>query len=161
LSAFRLCLCLFLFILFAFRSLVCDFVHFSFFRLRCLNSFGHHYYNFPIGSDGALLSSSSPDSFVANSRIPDVLRLRSALQTNWRRLFHASNAASQSDSANVTAQKRGNASPAMNDILLGTTTKGSFVSQKARASMRVISVFVSNEIDDSDLQFEKHDEQIM
>jgi hypothetical protein len=56
-------------------------------------------------------------------------------------------------------QERGNAAPAMNKVLPGTTTKGRLVSQQARVSMRVNSESVSNEIDESDLQDEKHDEQ--
>jgi hypothetical protein len=47
----------------------------------------------------------------------------------------------------------------MNEVLLGTTTKDRLVSQKAPASMRVNSESVSNEIDESDVQYEKHDEQ--
>jgi hypothetical protein len=59
----------------------------------------------------------------------------------------------------VTAQERGNASLAMNVGLSGTTIKDKFVSQQASASMRANSEFVSNEIDESDLQYEKHHEQ--
>jgi hypothetical protein len=47
----------------------------------------------------------------------------------------------------------------MNDVLSGTTTKDRFVHWQALASMRVNSESVSNEIDESDLQYEKHDEQ--
>jgi hypothetical protein len=59
------------------------------------------------------------------------------------------------DPANVTVQWGGNASPAMNEILPGTTTKDSFVSQQAPVSIRVNSESVSNEIDESGLQYEK------
>jgi hypothetical protein len=59
----------------------------------------------------------------------------------------------------VTAQEAGNASPAMNEVLPGITAEDSFVSQKARAWMSVNSASVSNEIDESDVQSEKHDEQ--
>jgi hypothetical protein len=47
----------------------------------------------------------------------------------------------------------------MNEILSGTTTKDRFVAQHAPSSMRVNSEFVSNEIDESDLQSEKQNEQ--
>jgi hypothetical protein len=53
----------------------------------------------------------------------------------------------------------GNAPPAMNDPLSGTTTDNKYVILKASASMRANSDSVSNEIDESDLQYEKHDEQ--
>jgi hypothetical protein len=59
----------------------------------------------------------------------------------------------------VTLQKGGNASPAMNGVLPGTVTKDRFVPLQAPASMRVNSESVSNEIDESDSQHEKHDEQ--
>jgi hypothetical protein len=123
------------------------------------SSLGHHQPNFHIRSDGVFLSSSSPDSFVANSGIPDVLRSNAALQPNWRPLFHALNSASESDPPHVTSQDRGNASPAMNETFPGTTTKDRFVFQQTRGSMRVNSESFSNEIDESDLQFEKHLQQ--
>jgi hypothetical protein len=47
----------------------------------------------------------------------------------------------------------------MNNVLSGTTTKARPVALQAPASMRVNSESVSNEIDESDLQSEKHDEQ--
>jgi hypothetical protein len=47
----------------------------------------------------------------------------------------------------------------MNDTLPGTTANDIFVSEQARASMRVNLESVSNEIDESDLQNEKHSEQ--
>jgi hypothetical protein len=59
----------------------------------------------------------------------------------------------------VTSQEGGNASPAMNDVFPGTTTKERLVPKQAPVSMRVNSESVSNEIDESDLQFEKHCEQ--
>jgi hypothetical protein len=59
----------------------------------------------------------------------------------------------------VTAQDGGKASPATNQILPGTTTKDRFVCPQAPASMHVNSESVSNEIDESDLQYEKHFEQ--
>jgi hypothetical protein len=59
----------------------------------------------------------------------------------------------------VTAQEEGNASPAMTEVLSGTITKDRFGAQKAQASMSIKSDSVSNEIDESDLQYEKHDEQ--
>jgi hypothetical protein len=49
----------------------------------------------------------------------------------------------------------------MNKILFGTTTKDRFVSLQAPDSIRVNSESVSNEIDESDLQYEKHLEQII
>jgi hypothetical protein len=59
----------------------------------------------------------------------------------------------------VTLQEGGNASAARNDVLLGTITKDRFVSEQAPASIRINSESVSNEIDESDLQYEKRDEQ--
>jgi hypothetical protein len=59
----------------------------------------------------------------------------------------------------VTAQERGNALPAMNNVFSGITTKDRSVIAQARASIRVNSESISNEIDESDLQYEKHDEQ--
>jgi hypothetical protein len=53
----------------------------------------------------------------------------------------------------------GNASPAMNDACAGITTDDKDVLLKALVSMRVNSEFVSNEIDESELQNKKHDEQ--
>jgi hypothetical protein len=47
----------------------------------------------------------------------------------------------------------------MNETLLGTTTKNRRSFMKAPAWMRVNSESVLNEIDKSDWQFEKHDEQ--
>jgi hypothetical protein len=47
----------------------------------------------------------------------------------------------------------------MNETLTGTTAKDRRVFAKALASMRVNSELASNEIDERDLQNEKHDEQ--
>jgi hypothetical protein len=47
----------------------------------------------------------------------------------------------------------------MNEILPGATTKDRDVAWQAPASMRVNSESVSKEIDESDLQCEKHSEQ--
>jgi hypothetical protein len=47
----------------------------------------------------------------------------------------------------------------MNQVFPGTTAKDRPVAAKASASMRVNLEFVSNEIDDSEWQYEKHDEQ--
>jgi hypothetical protein len=69
------------------------------------------------------------------------------------------NSARQSDPANVAEQEEGNPSRAMNKVLLGRTTKDSFVSRQAPASMHVNSEFPSNTINESDLQNEKHFEQ--
>jgi hypothetical protein len=60
--------------------------------------------------------------------------------------------------ADMTAQWPGKASPAMNEVFR-TTTKDKHVSPKALASIRVNSESVSNEINGSDRQYEKHDEQ--
>jgi hypothetical protein len=49
----------------------------------------------------------------------------------------------------------------MDETLPGTTTKDRHVATKASASMRVNSEYVSNEIDESDLQCEKQYEQII
>jgi hypothetical protein len=53
----------------------------------------------------------------------------------------------------------GNASPAMNEVLSGTKTVNKDVELKAPASIPANSESLLNEIDDSDLQCEKHDEQ--
>jgi hypothetical protein len=47
----------------------------------------------------------------------------------------------------------------MNEILAGTTTKDKFVPKQAQVSMRVNSESGSNEIDESDLQLAKQNEQ--
>jgi hypothetical protein len=67
----------------------------------------------------------------------------------------------------VTAQEGGNASPAMNQTLTGTTMKDRLVFQQATALMRVNSESISNEIDKSELQYEsilnkefEHDEEL-
>jgi hypothetical protein len=47
----------------------------------------------------------------------------------------------------------------MNDVLPGITTKERSIASQAPVSMHVNSESVSNEIDESDLKDEKHDEQ--
>jgi hypothetical protein len=47
----------------------------------------------------------------------------------------------------------------MNEVFPGTITKYRSAPAKASVSIRVNSESVSNEIDESDLQYEKHDEQ--
>jgi signal transduction histidine kinase len=59
----------------------------------------------------------------------------------------------------VTVQEGENTAPAMNETLPVTTTKDRLVPAQAPASMRVNSEAVSNVIDESDSQSEKHDEQ--
>jgi hypothetical protein len=61
----------------------------------------------------------------------------------------------------VTAQWRGKALPAMNAVLPGTTTKDRCDPVKAADSIHVNSEYVSNEIDESDLQSAKQFEQRM
>jgi hypothetical protein len=58
----------------------------------------------------------------------------------------------------LTSHKRENASPAMNTTLSGSKTKSRSVPAKAVDSI-CDSELDSNEIDESDLQFKKHDEQ--
>jgi hypothetical protein len=53
----------------------------------------------------------------------------------------------------------GNALPVTNEVFCGTRTDDKDVEQKASASIRANSDSVSNDIDESDLQDEKHDEQ--
>jgi hypothetical protein len=60
---------------------------------------------------------------------------------------------------NVTAQEGRNASQAMDDVLPGTITMCRFVSRQAPVSTRVNPESVSKEINESDMQFEKHAEQ--
>jgi hypothetical protein len=55
-------------------------------------------------------------------------------------------------------QQTGNASPAMNKTLAGTTTKDGHVFARAPAWMRVNSESVSNEIDESASKYQKHSE---
>jgi hypothetical protein len=107
-----------------------------------------HLGNLPISSGNVFISSSSTDSFAVNSPIPDVLHSS-----------HTLNSAPESDTVNVTAQERGNASSAMNIVLSGTTTQAIGVASQAPASMRFNPESVSNEIDESDVQYEKHCEQ--
>jgi hypothetical protein len=104
---------------------------------------------------------SSPflDSFVPNSLIPSVLRLNVLLEPNSRTVFYDTISPSETHPPNVTAQKRENASPAMNEIFPGTTTKDRSVASQARASMRANCEFVSNESDESALQYPKHNKQ--
>jgi hypothetical protein len=47
----------------------------------------------------------------------------------------------------------------MNEVRAGTINLYRGVSTKAAASTRINSESISNEIDESDLQYEKHDEQ--
>jgi hypothetical protein len=81
------------------------------------------------------------------------------LEPDRRRRFHSLNPASEAAPADVTGQWRGKPLPAMNEVLSGTTTEYGCVPAKAPALMRVNSEVVSNEIDESDLQHENHDEQ--
>jgi hypothetical protein len=81
------------------------------------------------------------------------------LQLDWRCLVHSRKAASESAPANATAQEDGNAVPAMNEALSGTRTKDKRVAAKAFDSMPVDSQSVANEIDESELQQQKHFEQ--
>jgi hypothetical protein len=67
----------------------------------------------------------------------------------------------ESDPANVTTQEGGNAPPAMNEQLTGTTTQDRPVAQQALASMRANSESASNEINERDMQYEKHFEHII
>jgi hypothetical protein len=97
--------------------------------------------------------------FSASPRILQVICSIASLQRDWQRPVHPLNPASESPPANAEVRSVGNASPAMNETLIGTTTKERCVASKALASMRVNSDSVSNEIDESDLQPEKHDEQ--
>jgi hypothetical protein len=98
-------------------------------------------------------------SFRADSPPHRGFRSNPSLQPDrWRR-FHPLNSPSESANADVTATWRGKASPAMNEILPGITAKYIFVPAKAPASMRADSESASNEIDESELQYEKHDEQ--
>jgi hypothetical protein len=59
----------------------------------------------------------------------------------------------------MTLQDGGNASTARNDVLLGTIAKDRFVSEQAPASTRINSEYVSNEIDESELQCERQYEE--
>jgi hypothetical protein len=146
------CFCLFFFLFFL--VFVCFRFFCPFVSQTHLGTFNPTF----IRSDGVFPVSSSPDAFVASSPIPGVPRSNASLEPSRRRPFHALNSASQSDPAKVTVQERGNASPAMNEALPGTITKNGFVSQQARHSIRVNSESLSNEIDESDLQYAKHDE---
>jgi hypothetical protein len=107
------------------------FVHFSFFRFIFSNSFRHHQCILPIWLDSTFRSSSSPDLFVNDSRIPDVVRSNDSLEPNRRWLFHGLHSALQSDPANVTAQEGRNASQTIDDVLPGTIITDRFVSQQA------------------------------
>jgi hypothetical protein len=96
---------------------------------------------------------------LAVSCMSDAIRSNIRPKPKWRRIFYALNSALDSDAVNARAQKGGNASPAVNEISAGTRTKARSVAMKARASMHINSESISNEIDESDLQYEKHDEQ--
>jgi hypothetical protein len=58
----------------------------------------------------------------------------------------------------LASHERGNATPAMNTTLSGSKTKLTRVPAKTADSIRDTDV-ESNQIDESDLQFAKHDEQ--
>jgi hypothetical protein len=70
-----------------------------------------------------------------------------SLEPDWRQQFHDLNSESRSDSADVTEQEGGNASPAMNEVVPGTTIKDRGVPSQPSDSMQVNSKSVSNEID--------------
>jgi hypothetical protein len=93
------------------------------------------------------------------SGILQVLRSNASLEPDWRCSAHSRNAAFESPPANTTVQEAENAFPAMNETLTGTRTKPRHTAVKAPSWMLVNSDFVSNEIDESELQDEKHDEQ--
>jgi hypothetical protein len=59
----------------------------------------------------------------------------------------------------ATTQLGGNTPPTTNEIFSRTTTDDRHVQEKASASIHGNSDSVSNEIDEIDLQFEKHSEQ--
>jgi hypothetical protein len=99
------------------------------------------------------------DVCAADSLLHPGFRSNASLELNRRRRFHSLNSASESDHADVTAQWCGKAAPAMNEVLPGTTTKERRVPAKVPASRSTNSESVSNEIDESDLQYAKHDEE--
>jgi hypothetical protein len=49
----------------------------------------------------------------------------------------------------------------MNETVTGTTTKERHVAAKVVALMRVNSEWIPNEINENDLQYEKHDGQMI
>jgi hypothetical protein len=94
----------------------------------------------------------------ASSRTLQVHHSNASLDPDWRRPDHSRNAAFESPLAGATAQSVGNASPAMNQILSGIIAKDKHVAANAFDSMCVKSESVSNEIDESNSQSEKHSE---
>jgi hypothetical protein len=92
---------------------------------------------------------------------PQGFRSNASLEQERRRRFHLLKPASESGHVDVTTQSLGKLSPAMNDALPGTTTKNRYVAAKAPVSIRVNSESVSNEIDESDSQYEKQSEQMI
>jgi hypothetical protein len=58
----------------------------------------------------------------------------------------------------ITTQLAGDAPPATNNVFSGRTTNDKDVRLKAPAPMRANSESASNEIDESESQYEKHDE---
>jgi hypothetical protein len=100
-------------------------------------------------------------AFLDSSGSPftNVLRSNASVEPDWRRRFDSLNFASDSVPVSAIAHERGNASPAMNKTSLEATTEAESVRSKALASIHLNSECVSNEIDESDLLFEKHPEQ--
>jgi hypothetical protein len=85
-------------------------------------------------------------------------RSRRTDTTNYIIAFPQS--AFHSHSATLREQWGGKASVAMNEMFSGKTTQSRLVPAKTPFSMCASSESVSNEIDESDSQCEKHDEQI-
>jgi hypothetical protein len=97
--------------------------------------------------------------FPACSRICQALRSNGAFEPDWLRPTQSRKTASESPADNAALQSTENASSAMNETLAGTTAKDKHVAVRALASMRANSESVSNKIDESDVQYEKHNEQ--
>jgi hypothetical protein len=95
----------------------------------------------------------------ARYRIRQVPPSNALLGPDWRRPAYSRSAAGKSPLDNLTVQETGNASSAMNETLAGAIANDKHVAPNDLVSMRVNSESISNEIDESDLQCEKHDEQ--
>jgi hypothetical protein len=105
-------------------------------------------------SPSARMVSSTPHHLPTPSCQNNHLRCPS-LELNCRPTFHVTNSPSESGGGKVTAQEGGYATPAMNEVLPGTITKDRGVCQQAKAPVCANSEPVSNDIDESDLQYEK------
>jgi hypothetical protein len=118
-------------------------------------TFPHHIFRLP-----ALSYISTP--FLSFPSLPCPAPPAIAFVKSLPRMPYSSqtgSAAVKSPPDNLTVQETGNASLAITETLAGAIANDRHVAAKDLASMHVNSESVSNEIDESELHDEKHDEQ--